>query len=461
MKELPKEWLTCKISDFSHIVMGQSPISSTYNTEGTGIPFYQGKAEFGVLYPEPIKYCSAPKKIAEKGATLLSVRAPVGPTNITPHRSCIGRGLAGIHSLGGVPDRFILYLFRNYEPVLSGQGKGTTFKAITKDFLFDLNFSLPPLVEQVRILQIIEELFSDLDNAIENLEKAQEQLKVYRLAILKNAFAGKLTEIWRTKNKSVYIDRIAFPKAVVEGTEDLPEIPREWIYTSLSNTGDLSRGKSKHRPRNDPKLFGGKYPFIQTGEIRSAKSMVRTYSDTYSDIGLAQSKLWPVGTLCITIAANIAETAFLGIEACFPDSVVGFSAFETVANPKFIDFFIQSAKQKIQAYAPATAQKNINLTILENLTIPYCHLEEQRQIIQEIESRFSVCDKLEETIENSLTQAEALRQSILKQAFEGKLTEQWRKEHKELISGDNSAEALLKRIKAEKEVLNNKPKGKK
>lgn len=350
--------------------------------------------------------------------------------------------------------RYVFYLMKTLRV------NTDTHKRFWISIFSQLPIKIAPFPEQRVIADQIEEMFSDIDNAIENLNKAQEQLKIYRLAILKNAFAGKLTEMWRTKNKSEYIDRSAFPKAVVEGVDDLPEIPREWIYTSLSNTGDLSRGKSKHRPRNDPKLFGGKYPFIQTGEIRSAKSMVRTYSDTYNDIGLAQSKLWPVGTLCITIAANIAETAFLGIEACFPDSVVGFSAFETVANPKFIDFFIQSAKQKIQAYAPATAQKNINLTILENLIIPYCHLEEQRQIVQEIESRFSVCDQIETTICESLIKATALRQSILKRAFEGKLTEQWRKEHKDLISGKNSAETLLKKIKAEKEALQVKPKGK-
>lgn len=351
--------------------------------------------------------------------------------------------------------RYVFYLMKTLRV------NTDTHKRFWISIFSQLPIKIAPFPEQRVIADQIEEMFSDIDNAIENLNKAQEQLKIYRLAILKNAFAGKLTEMWRTKNKSVYIDRSAFPKAVVEGADDLSEIPREWIYTSLSNTGDLSRGKSKHRPRNDPKLFGGKYPFIQTGEIRSAKSMVRTYSDTYNDIGLAQSKLWPVGTLCITIAANIAETAFLGIEACFPDSVVGFSAFEIVANPKFIDFFIQSAKQKIQAYAPATAQKNINLTILENLIIPYCHLEEQRQIVQEIESRFSVCDQLETTICESLIKATALRQSILKRAFEGKLTEQWRAKHKELISDKNSAEALLKKIKAEKEALQVKPKGKK
>ena len=227
--------------------------------------------------------------------------------------------------------------------------------------------------------------------------------------------------------------------------KELPDLPERWQYICLAYLGDLGRGKSKHRPRNDVKLFGGEYPFIQTGEVK-ANSVIKTFSQIYNEFGLSQSKLWAKGTLCITIAANIAETCFLGIEACFPDSIVGFSACIGICNSKYIDYFLQSAKQKIETFAPATAQKNINLTILEDLLIPYCSLSEQQKILEEIETRLSVCDEMEKTIKDSLKKAESLRQSILKKAFEGKLTEKWREEHPELITGENSAEALLKKI---------------
>lgn len=351
--------------------------------------------------------------------------------------------------------RYVFYLMKTLKV------NTVTHKRYWISVLSQLPIKIASFSEQKIIADQIEEMLSDLDNAIENLKKAQEQLKVYRLGILKRGFVGQLTQNWRQKYKVKTDDSLNFPDRVSEGLDELPELPDSWIYTYFSKVGELKRGKSKHRPRNDPKLFGGRYPFIQTGEIRGAKGIVRTYTETYSDAGLSQSKLWPVGTLCITIAANIAETAFLGIEACFPDSVVGFIAHESLVNPKFIEYFIQSTKQKIQAYAPATAQKNINLTILENLIIPFCRREEQDQIVQEIDARFSVCDQLESTIEENLQKAEALRQSILKQAFEGRLTEQWRKEHKDLISGENSAEALIKKIKAKKEILEVKSKGKK
>ena len=183
----------------------------------------------------------------------------------------------------------------------------------------------------------------------------------------------------------------------------------------------MARGKSKHRPRNDAKLFeNGKYPFLQTGDIKSANKYVTVYEKMYGDFGLNQSKLWKKGTLCITIAANIAETAFLGLDACFPDSIVGFTANETVLM-EYVRYFIEASKIRLWAFAPATAQKNINLKTLENLVIPYCCINEQKKVVEEIESRLSVCDSIEKTVDNALQQAEGLRQSILKKAFEGEL----------------------------------------
>ena len=140
----------------------------------------------------------------------------------------------------------------------------------------------------------------------------------------------------------------------------------------------------------------------------------------YGDFGLAQSKLWPKGTLCITIAANIAETAFLDFDACFPDSIVGFTPNEK-ADSSYVRYFIQSQRLRLWAFAPATAQKNINLDTLENLIVPYCSIREQKEVVSQIESRMSVCENIEKTVNEALMQADAMRQSILKKAFEGDL----------------------------------------
>jgi type I restriction enzyme S subunit len=221
--------------------------------------------------------------------------------------------------------------------------------------------------------------------------------------VLKWAFEGKLTN-----------------KDVKEG-----ELPEGWRWASLNEVCEIKRGKSKHRPRNEPSLYNGKYPFIQTGDIRNANGgCIHTWTQTYSELGLKQSKLWPKGTLCITIAANIGETAILGFDSCFPDSVVGLLCNEELLLNKFANYFFISFKSKLEELAPATAQKNINVDILEKVNILLPKIAEQIKIIQEIESRLSVCDKIAETITISLQQTETLRQSILKRAFEGKLTTQ-------------------------------------
>ena len=214
LSELPDGWVWTTLEEICKIILGQSPPSSTYNTQGEGLPFYQGKLEFGGTYPTPRKWCTAPKKIAETGDILISVRAPVGPTNICPEKSCVGRGLAAIRGLGGIEPLYILYLMRTFEDEITGKGTGTTFDAITGNQLKTFVIPLPPLPEQHRIVAKIEELFTKLDAGIDALGKVQAQLKRYRQSVLKAAFEGKLTETWRAEHQdeiepaSVLLERV-------------------------------------------------------------------------------------------------------------------------------------------------------------------------------------------------------------------------------------------------------------
>jgi type I restriction enzyme S subunit len=236
--------------------------------------------------------------------------------------------------------------------------------------------------------------------------------------------------------------KLKYKEPVAPDTSELPELPDGWVWATLPQLGELNRGKSKHRPRNDPKLYGGQYPFIQTGDVRSANGVIHGYTQTYSEEGLKQSRLWSKGTLCITIAANIAETAILGFDACFPDSIVGFISNSNNCEINWIEFFIRTAKENLERYAPATAQKNINVEILSDLAVPLPSWAEQSKIVEELELIFSVTDQLEKTVDTNIKRAERLRQSILKQAFTGQLVPQ--------DPNDEPAEKLLERIKAEK-----------
>ena len=180
--------------DIADVILGQSPPSSTYNTNRVGLPFYQGKKEFGDLYPTPEKYCSEPKKIAESNDILISVRAPVGPTNFCKEKSCIGRGLAAIRSKEKVKKYYLFYYLNYFVFNLIEKSTGTTFNAISKDTLERFKVSLFSLLEQQQIIKEIESRLSICDKLEEIIKQSLNKMEYLRQSILKKAFDGKLVK---------------------------------------------------------------------------------------------------------------------------------------------------------------------------------------------------------------------------------------------------------------------------
>jgi len=366
------------LADVAQIVMGQSPPSSTYNTVGEGLPFYQGKTDFGDMYPTPRVYCTEPSRIAEPNDILISVRAPVGPTNVSQERSCIGRGISAIRVGKNIDRDFLLYFLRFYEPELAKAGTGSTFAAIAREDLETIKLPLPPLTEQKRIASLL-------------------------------ARADRLRQLRRTAHdlgdallQSVFLEMFGDPE----------ENPKGFDVFELGEIGSLDRGRSKNRPRNAPELYGGKYPFIQTGDITQAGSYISSYQQTYSELGLKQSKMWKAGTLCITIAANIAKTAVLTFDSCFPDSVVGFVPGEKT-NVEYVQYWLSFKQKELEDTAPESAQKNINLEILRGLAIPVPPLSLQEEfagVVARVES-------LRGRMGESTRQVEGLFESLLAEAF--------------------------------------------
>lgn len=194
--------------------------------------------------------------------------------------------------------------------------------------------------------------------------------------------------------------------------------PKKWNKEELNMLGKLSRGKSKHRPRNAPELLGGPYPLVQTGDVANADIYLKEYTQTYSELGLKQSKMWNKGTLCITIAANIAKTSILTFDACFPDSVVAFVANEKTNN-MFIQFWMLFLQKILEDSAPESAQKNINLKILSKQKVIVPPIELQNKFADFVKR----IDKLKCVIENSLKELENNFNSLMQRAFNGNLFE--------------------------------------
>lgn len=187
----------------------------------------------------------------------------------------------------------------------------------------------------------------------------------------------------------------------------------EWQQKRLDELGFLGRGKSKHRPRNDPSLYGGEYPFIQTGEIKAADLYISRYAQTYNERGLAQSKLWEPGTLCITIAANVAETAILKIRACFPDSIVGFIADPEKSDTHFVKYYLDTLKLQMQSISRGTTQDNLPVEKLLSFKLSVPPVSLQRKI----SAILSAYDDLIENINRRIQILEEMAQRIYREWF--------------------------------------------
>ena len=336
--------------------------------------------------------------------------------------------------------KYVYYFLQSpsYWDTIGASKSGIAIPNVNAKKLAQVLIPIAPLEQQKRIVAEIEKQFSRLDKAVASLKRVKTNLKRYKAAVLKAAVEGKLTEEWRKQHPDVapadkllewilverrekWQGRGNYKEPAAPDITNLPELPEGWVWATMPQLGELNRGKSKHRPRNDPKLYGGEYPFIQTGDVRHATGKIKSYSQTYSDTGLSQSRLWPIGTLCITIAANIADTALLDFDACFPDSIVGFLSETEHVDVHFIEYFIRTAKENLERFAPATAQKNINLEILKAVAVPLPPEKEQKAIVFEIDSKLSVVERIEDTVNANFKRADRLRQAILKKAFSGQL----------------------------------------
>jgi type I restriction enzyme S subunit len=404
-KHTYSDWKIEKLGTACEIIMGQSPSSDTYNTEEIGLPFFQGKAEFTQLHPIVEKWCSKPNKIAEPNDILLSVRAPVGATNIANQKCCIGRGLAAVR----YPNyKYLFYFLRSIAIELDKKGTGTTFKAISGDTLRNTQFPNPTEQQQQAIVSKLEELFSKLDNGVESLKTLQHQLKVYRQAVLKWAFEGRLTNA-----------------NVKDG-----ELPEGWINAELGDyIENIEAGKSfkcDERPPNNSEIGVLKVSAVTWGEFdeQESKTVVDhskvnpNYFVKIGDFLFSRANTIELVGACV-IVKQINKQLMLS------DKTLRFE-FKSTINKTYALYYLRSFTGKKQIQNQSTgnqeSMRNIGQGKIKQIEIVMPDsLELQNKIVQEIESRLSVCDKIEETIAKGLKEAEALRQSILKQAFEGVL----------------------------------------
>ena len=352
--EVPEGWSGTALGLVAKLVMGQSPPSSLCNDEGRGLPFYQGNAEFGHRHPVASKWIVEEHKVAERGDVLISVRAPVGELNVAGERCVIGRGLAAIRGTKVDPD-FTYFLMTERHSHLEALGQGSTFDAINSADLRDLRINLPPLPEQKKIAAIL----SSVDEAIQATQGVIDQTRRVKKGLLQDLLTRGIGHA-RVKESLI------------------GEIPEGWEVRRLGDIASVERGRFSHRPRNAPHLYGGEHPFVQTGDIGAAEDLLLDHSQTLNEEGMTYSRKFPVGTILITIAANIGDVALTTYEVACPDSLVGIIPHEVDA--RWLLYVLAARKQHLDRYAPESAQKNINLQTLRPLRIAVPPKNEQQEI---------------------------------------------------------------------------------
>lgn len=406
-------------------------------------------------------------------------------------------------------DKYLIYAINGFfvQNQFKAITKGTTRPRVNLTIVRNIKIPYPPLSEQHQIVAKIEELFSELDNGIENLKKAREQLKIYRQAVLKYAFEGKLTKEWRSLRRRAgnppepakrLLERIRkerethykkqvkdWEKAVKEWEEngkevkkpgrpkrfkDMPEfseeesgsltsLPRSWEWIRINESvfdlnDDIVDGPFGSNLKNSDYVDDGTVPVIGISNIDEGFKTKIRYVTKEKFETISRSAVYPGNIIVAKIGSSYGKTGIY--PEWMPVGLIPANLLRIKPSKHFIRellvHYLQSSifKKRLDKIMKSSAQPAYNVSIFRNLPVPFCSIEEQKELLNAIESRLSVCYKLEQTIEDSLKKAEALRQSILKKAFEGELTRDWREKHPELITGENSAEKLLERIKAEK-----------
>lgn len=325
-------------------------------------------------------------RMVKPGDFLLTNSMSFGRPYILKTSGCIHDGWLVLSSKKDDVDQDFFFHLLGSDAVYSKFSQlaaGVTVKNLNIDLVAGVQVDFPSLAEQRRVAAILDQAAN---------------LRSQRRAAL--ALLDSLTQ-------SIFLDMFGDP--VMN--------PKGWTLSRLGKMGSLDRGVSKHRPRNAPQLLGGPYPLIQTGEVANCGGYIRSHNTTYSEIGLRQSKLWPAGTLCITIAANIAKTGILTFDACFPDSVVGFRADDS-ATVEFVRVWLSFLQKALEESAPESAQKNINLALLRDLPIPVPPLSLQ----QAFAVRIQAIEFLKAAHRAALAEFDALFASLQHRAFNGELT---------------------------------------
>jgi len=378
--EVTSKWPLVKLSELVEIISGGTPDTGNEAYWEGDIPWLSISD-----FSSAVRYVTdAEKKITQAGLDnssakllkigdlVISARGTVGAMAQLSRPMSFNQSCYGLRSKTKTSNDYIFYAFSHEIQQLKSQASGSKFDAITiKTF------------DEVRLPVPSEEIQSAISIECGQVDKNQTEAQMQSARNLQT-IAAEIASIYGATTSKRRLDQVC----------------------------DLSRGRFTHRPRNDPKFFGGKYPFIQTGDVVKAKGGRVPYSQTLNEFGLSVSRLFEPPVVLITIAANIGDVALLDYPACFTDSVVGLMPNEEVM-PRFLELMMRAQKKHLNEIAPQLAQKNINLEILKPLTIPVPPLSEQTKFVAKIEALEKQIAEAQAVIDGAAARKQAILQKYL------------------------------------------------
>lgn len=345
------------LPDVAEIIMGQSPPGDTYNEASVGLPFFQGKTEFGEVSPTPRKWCNAPKKIAEAGDILISVRAPVGPTNLASTQCCIGRGLAAIRANPEQLDpSYLRFALRHAEPRLASMGQGSTFAAIGRAELAKVEFPLPSLVEQRRIVDI--------------LSRAEGIVRLRREAEIK---AAELIP-------ALFLDMFGDPATN----------PKRWPALPIVELCAVQTGGTPSR--DNASYYEGEIPWVKTGEV--AGGVILKAEEHISAQALVETncKKFPVGTILVAMygqGQTRGRCAVLGVEASTNQACAAILPSDRITG-EFLFRLLQTQYEHLRSLAQGGNQANLNLSMIKNYRVIVPPISIQNEFVERVNAVSSI-----------------------------------------------------------------------
>lgn len=470
----PPHWLSVPLENvILRIVGGGTPSKSNPEYYQGEIPWMSVKDMNKHVLQDTADHISqaavdnSSTNVIPAGTPIVATRMSLGKIVVADFDSAINQDLKALFLPAEVHRDYLVYWYRSVARQIERMGTGTTVKGIRLEVLKGLDFALPPLAEQKVIADKLDTLLAQVENTKARLERIPQILKRFRQSVLAAAVSGRLTEEWRDHNpNSQHPDPAEIRQYWLEQSRTTgkkysapepatpnfrPKLPDSWLMTSIGQVFNVFVGSTPSRGRED--YWNGDIPWVSSSEVAFCR--ITSTKETITETGLsnASTTIHPPGTIMLAMIGQgrtRGQVAILDIPACHNQNTAALRVPQEFVIPDYLYYYLTQQYGETRRIGGGNNQKALNKRVVQSMDFPLPPFEEQTEIVRQVDQLFAHVDRIEQQVNNALARVNNLTQSILAKAFRGELTEKWRKDNPELISGENSAEALLERIKAER-----------